>query len=308
MHPPLYRAASTVLAIVALVVTAPGQQDGDAYPAAPLPEKPGPLRKPALLLREGKTSEARKELEALRRQRPHDANVLYQIARSYLLDFYKTQAPEKRRVSLGLAMEMLNEVLRLDPNHIPALRAKAVIHARAELLYYDPNLSYQLAERAARLEPNNHAFLLNLSSWMSGEVRFTEESGHRVPHDPLIGLDRSIDLLDQVMDNSLSRRGNFREAISYYQQELTRNVSLDQRAETLREMGACYYRLGEYVEAARKFYEAMQWKMNSIDQWLFHVALDQIRGPRPPLPETALFPVQTPKIDPANPPLLAFED
>ncbi|HZT38236.1 MAG TPA: FG-GAP-like repeat-containing protein [Bryobacteraceae bacterium] len=325
MHPPLYRAASTVLAIVALVVTAPGQQDGDAYPAAPLPEKPGPLRKPALLLREGKTSEARKELEALRRQRPHDANVLYQIARSYLLDFYKTQAPEKRRVSLGLAMEMLNEVLRLDPNHIPALRAKAVIHARAELLYYDPNLSYQLAERAARLEPNNHAFLLNLSSWMSGEVRFTEESGHRVPHDPLIGLDRSIDLLEQVIDNSLpfsndemaalflmgntlSRRGNFREAISYYQQELARNVSLDQRAETLREMGACYYRLGEYVEAARKFYEAMQWKMNSIDQWLFHVALDQIRGPRPPLPETALFPVQTPKIDPANPPLLAFED
>ncbi len=325
MHPPLYRAAATVLAIVALVVTAPGQQDGDAYPAAPLPEKPGPLRKPALLLREGKTSEARKELEALRRQRPHDANVLYQIARSYLLDFYKTQAPEKRRVSLGLAMEMLNEVLRLDPNHIPALRAKAVIHARAELLYYDPNLSYQLAERAARLEPNNHAFLLNLSSWMSGEVRFTEESGHRVPHDPLIGLDRSIDLLEQVIDNSLpfsndemaalflmgntlSRRGNFREAISYYQQELARNVSLDQRAETLREMGACYYRLGEYVEAARKFYEAMQWKMNSIDQWLFHVALDQIRGPRPPLPETALFPVQTPKIDPANPPLLAFED
>ena len=78
-----------------------------------------------------------------------------------------------------------------------------MIHARAELLYYDPNLSYELAARVAKLEPHANAFLLNLSEWMSGEVRFTQESGHRVPHDPLIGLDRSIDLLEQVIDNAL---------------------------------------------------------------------------------------------------------
>src|SRR2546429_8171077 len=82
-------------------------------------------------------------------------------------------------------------------------RAKAIIHARAELLYYDPNLAYQMASRAARLEPNNNGFLINLSEWMSGEVRFSEESGHRVPHDPLLGLDRSIELLDQVIDNAM---------------------------------------------------------------------------------------------------------
>src|SRR2546429_2155348 len=29
-------------------------------------------------------------------------------------------------------------------------RSKAIIHARAELLYYDPNLAYQMASRAAR--------------------------------------------------------------------------------------------------------------------------------------------------------------
>src|SRR5689334_24507253 len=90
---------------------------------------------------------------------------------------------------------------------------------------------------------------------MSGEVRFTHESGHRVPHDPLIGLDRSIDLLEQVIDsalpysneetaayflmgNTLSRRGNFPEAIRYYEQELQRGVTLDQRMQALREMGA----------------------------------------------------------------------
>ncbi len=301
-----------------------GEQDHD-YPAAPLPSKAGPLRPALLLLRQGKTAEARKQLEEQRRLRPDDADVLYQIARSYLMDFYKDQDPEQRRVVLGLAMEMLNATLQRNPDHIPALRAKSIIHARAELLYYDPNLAYELASKVARLEPHAGGFLMNLSEWMSGEVRFTRESGHRVPHDPLIGLDRSIDLLEQVIDssipfsneetaalflmgNTLSRRGNFREAISYYEQSLLRNPTLDQKTETLREMGSCYYRLGDYVEAARKFYEAMQWKMNTVDQWLFRVALDQIKGPLPPLPTASLFPVQHPKVDPANPPLLAFED
>src|SRR5258708_3639597 len=98
--------------------------------AYPLPEKTGPLRKALLLLRESKTAEARKDLEEQRKQRPNDAEVLYQIARSYLLDFYRQQAPGQRRISLGLAMETLNAVLKLNPGQIPALRAKAVIHPR----------------------------------------------------------------------------------------------------------------------------------------------------------------------------------
>ena len=51
--------------------------------------------------------------------------------------------------------------------------------------------------------PHDNGFLLDLSAWMSGEVRFTKESGHRVPHDPLIGLDRSIEMLEDVIDNTL---------------------------------------------------------------------------------------------------------
>src|SRR6185295_10310413 len=300
------------------------QQDPTA-PVYPLPEKSGPLRKALLLLRDSKTAEARKLLEAQRKLRPNDAEVVYQIARSYLLDFYRLQEPEQRRVSLALAMEALGAALKHNPDHIPALRAKAVIHARAELLYYDPNLSYELASRVAKLEPHANAFLLNLTEWMSGEVRFTNESGHRVPHDPLIGLDRSIELLEQVMDsalpysneenaayflmgNTLSRRGNFRDAIRYYEQLLQRNVTLDQRMAALREMGASYYRMGDYIEAARKYYEALQWRRNSVDQYLFTLALSQIEGPRPPLPDFALFPLETHPVDAANAPLLAFED
>jgi len=37
--------------------------------------------------------------------------VQYQIARSYLLDFYSLQDPERRSVSLSLAMETLGDVL-----------------------------------------------------------------------------------------------------------------------------------------------------------------------------------------------------
>jgi tetratricopeptide (TPR) repeat protein len=300
-------------------------QDHEHTPTYPLPEKSGPLRKALLLLRESKTAEARQELEAQRKLHPADAEILYQIARSYLMDFYRLQAPEQRRISLGLAMETLNAALKADPNHIPALRAKAVIHARAELLYYDPDLSYQLASRVVKLEPHANAFLLNLSEWMSGEVRFTNESGHRVPHDPLMGLDRSLELLEQVIDaaipysneetaayflmgNTLSRRGNFKDAISYYQQELQRNVTLDQRMSTLREMGASYYRMGDYTEAARKFYEATQWRRNSVDQYLFTLALSQVEGPRPPLPESAIFPLDTHPVEAGHEPLLAFED
>src|SRR5436309_2297182 len=151
----------------------------------------------------------------------------------------------------------------------PPYAPKPWIHARAELLYYDPNLSYEPASRVAKLEHAN-AFLLNLSEWMSGEVRFTHEGGHHVPQDPLIGLDRSFDLLEQVIDssipysneeaaafflmgNTLSRR-EFPGSHFALQAGLRRNLAMEQRMATLRELGACYYRLGDYAEAAHWFY------------------------------------------------------
>ncbi|HWC99652.1 MAG TPA: FG-GAP-like repeat-containing protein [Candidatus Sulfopaludibacter sp.] len=284
-----------------------------------------PLRQALLLLREGKTAEARTELDAQRKLRPDDADVLYQIARSYLLDFYQLDDPQKRRVSLALAMEMLDGTLQRNPDHIPALRAKAVIVARAELLYYNPNLAYDLASRVAKLEPHDNAFLLDMSSWMSGEVRFTKEGGHRVPHDPLIGIDRSIDMLEQVLDDSMpfsadessalllmanahSRRGNFPEAAAFYKQALTRNLSTAQKLEVLRELGAVYYRTGDYSQAAHDFYQALQVRLNPIDQWLLRLSVDSMKGTPPALPAEVRFPLDEPAIDPAHPPLLAFED
>ena len=81
------------LAAAVAAVTLLAQQDQQPLIDVPLPAKSGPLRKAQLLLREGKTAEARQDLEQQRKARPDDADLLYQIARSYLLDFYRIQDP-----------------------------------------------------------------------------------------------------------------------------------------------------------------------------------------------------------------------
>ncbi len=274
---------------------------------AAFPQPPQPSGEALLLLREGKTAQAR-ELLGSPSSPGASAEIRYQIARSYLLDFYQLQDPLQRRESLRQAMDALSTAIAADANHIPALRAKAVIHARAELLYYDPNLAYELASRIAKLEPNANSYILNLTEWMSGEVRFTQDSSHRVPHDPLLGLDRSIPLLERVIDSAipfspeelaaffqlgktLSRRGDFAKAIPHFQQVLKRTKDPTQTAETHREIGTCYYRSGNFIDAASHFYQAQQWVKDPIDQWMLKVALDQIpESSRPPLPRGVLFP------------------
>lgn len=319
---------STAWLIVCLLPLA-GQQEpsstGLIRAGPPVPESASPLRKALLLLRQDRTQEARQELSLLLKSYPEDAEIHYQIARSHLMDFYTGKDRATSRLSLGFAMESLASAIRRNPDHVNALKAKSVIHARAELLYYDPDLAYEMAARVARLEPHAHEYLVSLSEWLSGEVRFTAESAHRVPHDPLLGLDRSIGLIEKVMDGAmplsgeesaayflmakaLSRRGNFAESIPYAKKALRRAMNEEQRMEVLREMGTSYYRLGDFAESARQFYEALQVRGSSIDQWLLHVAMSQMKAGAPPLPASALFPAAAPAIDAAHPPLLQFEN
>lgn len=302
-------------------------QPPGGLPAVTLRETP--LRQALMLLRDGKTQEARKELLQLQHASPDDAEIWFQLGRSHLLDFYSLPDPAKRRISLGLAMECLGAAIAKDENHIPALRTKAILHARAELLYYDPNLSFEYASRVAKLEPNASEYLLTLTEWMSGEVRFTHDHGHghgqRVPHDPLLGLDRSIEILDRLIDHvvpfsneetaayfqmgkTLSRRASFSEAIRYFQQALARTQVPAQRLEALRELGTSHYRMGDYQGAARHFYEAAQGSRDPIDQWLLKVTLGQLKGSAPPLPAHVLFPAAKPVFDRAALDTFAFED
>jgi tetratricopeptide (TPR) repeat protein len=292
-----------------------------AFPAAPLPV--GDYAEAMSLMRADRTGDARKILERLIREKPDDAELQYQMARAYLLDFYREGGgdPARGRAALNQAMEYLASAIKRDPDYIPALKAKSVLHARAELLFYDPNLAYDLASRVAKLQPNANEFLLTLTEWMSGEVRFTQESGHRVPHDPLLGLDRSITLLQGVVDGAmpysneeaaalflmgktLARRGLFSKSLEYFRQAATRAKTVDQRLEVLREWGAACYRMRDYGEAARLFYEALQTKVNSVDQWLLKVSMDQL-GQKPQLPANLLFPAIEP---PRGEPPFAFKD
>ena len=298
-----------------LLAQQPSAEHGKHKMAPEVAEIPSPLLPALKLLREGKTLEARALLMERQKSSPEDPEIVHQLARSFLFDFYRETDVTKRRTALALAMEAFASTLKKNPNHIPALRAKAIIHARAELLYYDPNLAYELASRVAKLEPNANAYILSLTEWMSGEVRFNQESEHRVPHDPLLGLDRSIQLLASVVDNAmpfsneetagyfamgkaLSRRGNFADSISYFKQTLSRTQDPVQRNEALREIATSYYRMGDYADAARNFYEALQWRANDIDRWLLKAAMDLIPGEKPILPKEALFPSPAPNINP----------
>ncbi len=175
----------------------------------------------------------------------------------------------------------------------------------------------------ASLEPHSNAYILSLTEWMSGEVRFTEHSGHRVPQDPLLGLDRSIKLLEHVIDNAmpfsqeetaayfsmgktLSRRGSFKESLLYFEQALARTQNLDEKVEALREAGTSYYRMGEYNDAGRMFYEGLQLRPSDQDRWMLKVALDQLGAAAPALPKAMVFPAANTRPGPGV--NLSFED
>jgi tetratricopeptide (TPR) repeat protein len=279
------------------------------------------LRTTLDLLRDSKTEPARANLGRMLEASPRDADLYYQLARSYLIDFHERRDAAQQRTALALAMEALANTLERNAGHIPALKSKAVLHARAELLYYDPNLAYKLAARVAELQPSANEYLLSLTDWLSGEVRFTEETGHRVPHDPLLGLDRSITLLDRVIDSSvpysneealgfyqlgrtLSRRGDFPGAIRYLERALSRPANQPLAPEIYRELGAAHYRTGNFAEAARAFYRLAERELTDVNQWLLHAAIDAWKDAGIDLPAAMRFPAAA---APGNPGI-AFDD
>lgn len=314
--------AAACIAAALLAVYGVRAQHDSHLPPPPFATADTPLRPALSLLRDGKTEEARKIINELIAKQPTDAELYHQLARSYLMDFYGNPDPARARTALNLAMEALANTLKRHPDHIPALKAKAVIHARAELLFYDPNLAWQMASRIAKLQPSASEYLLGLTDWLSGEVRFTTESGHRVPHDPITGLNRSIQILETVLDASmpysneeanallqmgktLAKRRDYNEAIRYFERALNRPAAAAIRPEILREMGATYYRDGQYGAAARSFYRSMQMRLNPTDGWLLHVSLKRWKEGGIQLPAEMQFPQA--EVPPA-PAALAFED
>lgn len=283
-----------------------------------------PLSGPVRLLRAGKTAEARAGITAHLQLHPHDAEAWFQLARTHLADFALSNDADKNRVSIDLAVEALANALKENPDHVYALKAKSVLHARAELLHYNPNLAYQLASRVVKVQPFANEYLLNLSEWMTGEVRFSEHSGHRVPHDPQLGIDRSIPLISRViasatpyteeegaalflMAKALARRGDHAGSLEFFEQALARAKSPAQRREVFREQGASLYRQQAFQDAASSFYQATQTPGSGlVDRWLLQTALVQIPPKvRPKLPASSLFPVPP---TPRGQPPLQFAD
>lgn len=298
----MLRAAIVLVALSALA-QAPHQHAVQTPVFTPDPR----LKQVYALLRESKTEAARAEINRLLKETPDDAELYHQLSRSYLTDFYEQRDPNQRRTSLALAMEALANTLNRKPDHIPALKSKAVIHARAEFLFYNPNLAFELAARVAKLQPSASEYLLGLTDWLSGEVRFSAETEHRVPHDPSLGLERSIEILNHVIDSavpysneeaagfyqlakSYAKNGQYRESIPYFERALSRPVMAGHRGEILRELGVSQYRLSRWEDAARSFYRALETQNNSIDQWLLKTTLEFWKDSSVKLPAAFEFP------------------
>lgn len=273
------------------------------------------------LIQEGRTEEARVEIERLLKSQPGDAELYFQLARSYLFDFYRAGEPSRGSAWLDQAIEALRRTLELNPNHVAALKSKASLHARPELLRYDPNLAWELASRAARLEPHAHEYLLALADWLGGEVRFAGEREDRVPQDPLLGLDRAIGLLGDLlatavpfepdeqralllMGRTLAKRGSYAASLGYFRTLLNRPLSTEERVEVLRELGTSLYRLGNHAEAARMFRAAVQLRPTLFDLWLLRLALEQTKEADP----AAVFPLREERFNAQDPPRLRFTD
>ncbi len=269
------------------------------------------------LIQEGRTEEARAEIRRLLATQPAEAELYYQLARSHLFDFYRTGEPAKALPSLDGALEALTQALQRHPDHVSALKAKASLHARPELLRYDPNLAWELADRAARLEPHAREYLLGLADWLGGEVRFLGAREDRVPQDPLLGLDRAIDILrgvlaaavpfepdDQrarlLMGRTLAKRGSYAASLGYFRSLLDRPLPRDERVEVLRDLGTSLFRMGNYADAARLFRAAVQLQPNLFDSWLLYLALERSGG----ADLASVFPLRQEQVDPRRPPRL----
>ncbi len=287
---------------------------GGAMAATPPPQV-------VALIQEGRTEEARAEIRRLLEARPGDAELYYQLARSHLADFYRAADPVRALPSLDAALGALGETLRLRPDHVAALKAKASLHARPELLRYDPNAAWELASRAARQQPEAREYILALAEWLAGEVRFTGTAEDRVPQDPLLGLDRAIGLLGDVlatavpfepdeqralllMGRTLAKRGSYAASLGYFQTLLSRPLPPEERVEVLREMGTSLYRLGKYAEAARVFRAAVQLRPMLYDLWLLRLAVEQTKEADP----ASVFALRQERFNPADPPRLRLTD
>src|SRR3954470_23794469 len=98
--------AGAVLAAAAIAaVLLLGQGHLDNHPGTPIAPDHPELRPAMQLLRDGNTGEARRELERLLSKNSDDAELNFQLARSYLLDFYGSGDPVAARTSLALAVE-----------------------------------------------------------------------------------------------------------------------------------------------------------------------------------------------------------
>jgi tetratricopeptide (TPR) repeat protein len=242
-----------------------------------------------------------------------------------MLDFNREQDGSLASRYLTAALKEVDQVLRLRPDDVLALRMKFSILERPSV-HFDPKSALALAERAIELQPHAYEFILEVAQWLADTgVRIYAPSKDRVPYDAMVVMERAKQLLGRVLDEAapyareeqralywmgrtLANDGKYEESLAYFEARMTRDVTPEERSETLREDGASLYRLGRHADAAKAFASALQLRPTLADRWLLRVSLEAFGADVSRLPQNLLFPLRQEEVDAMNPPALSFTD
>lgn len=285
----------------------------------------GYLGQAGRLLLEADTAGTKLELEKCLALEASNPEIHFQLARLYMLDFHREGDIRQASQFLTSALTELDKTLQLKPDHVAALRMKYSILQRPSV-HFNPKSALALAERAIELQPYAHEFILDVAQWLADTgVRIFSPGKDRLPYDARIVMERSKGLLSRVlnqvapytreeqralylMGTTLESDGKFAEALSHFQTRMSRDLTPEDRSETLREIGTSLYWLSRYGEAANAFAAAFDLRPTLADMWLLRTSLEHFGADVSRLPPDILFPLREEKLDRANPPLLSFTD
>ena len=232
---------------------------------------------------------------------------------------------EEEDALVDRALAYLDRALEIDPENIPALRARFQILQNPTLRRYDPDRAMADGEEVLRIAPENSGFRHWFIMWLLGPVRFRRGPETKMAFDSSIGVEVAERHTEYIMDGAPVGSDAYAQAlhglgvVQTYMGDFERAaetlLSLDDvplepkiRARNLVDLGFAYYRAGKYKAASGALLRSLDEKKTLEAAWLLRLAYDGLGKDAGDLPEKYRFPLPPESFDPDHPPDLRFTE
>ena len=274
----------------------------------PLPDQPAPSATPSSSSATARPTKPARTSKQQRKSRPNDPELLFQIARSYLVDFYRLQDPEQPphlpRPRHGDPRRRPQS--RPQPHPRPARQSRHPRPRRAALLRPQPLLRARRPRRQTRAPRQRLPPQPQRVDVRRGPLHQRERPPRPPrPADRPRPLHRDARAGDR-RDHPLQQRGvrralpdgqhalpprQFPQAIVYYQQDAAaQRHAGSAHVHPARNGRRATTALGDYIEAARKFYDALQIAQQPRRPVALPPRLGPGKEPAPALPAVRALP------------------